>query len=72
VPEPGASDHLKSTAEQTHVRRRADRPGDVTFEWVIETVTGPEGQAVKEAQARAVGELARWLYEQRKQSKTVC
>lgn len=68
----GPQDHLKSSAEQTHVRRRAGRagrPGDVTFEWVIETVTGAEGQAVKEAQARAAGELARWLYERRKQKQ---
>lgn len=67
----GPQDHLKSSAEQTHVRRRAGRPGGVTFEWVIETVTGAEGQAVKEAQARAVGELARRLYERRKQQQTM-
>jgi len=69
VPDPEPVNRLKSSAEQTHGRRRADRPGGVTFGWVIETVTGAEGQAVKEAQARAVGELARWLYEQRKQKQ---
>jgi hypothetical protein len=69
VPDADAAYHLKSTAKQTHGRRRADRPGGVTFEWVIETVTGAEGQAVKEAQARAVGELARWLYERKKQKQ---
>ena len=53
----------------THVRGRSFASGDVTVEWVVESVAGSEGQAVKEAQARAIGELAKWLYEQRKQKE---
>jgi hypothetical protein len=60
---------LKVAAEMTHVRGRSFASGDVTVEWVVESVAGSEGQAVKEAQARAIGELAKWLYEQRKQKE---
>jgi hypothetical protein len=35
----------------------AGRPKEVTFTWHIETVGGKEGEAVREAQARAIREL---------------
>jgi hypothetical protein len=60
---------LKCTVEGTHVHATAVDAAGVRFEWVIETVTGAEGEAVKEAQARAVRELGRWLSEQRKQKE---
>ena len=64
-----AEDRLKDGAETTHRRARPVGAVDVTFEWIVEGVGGAEGQAVKEAQARAIGELAKWLYEQRKQKE---
>lgn len=64
---PPATGGLKCHVEGAHVRTTAVDAGGVRFEWLIETVTGAEGEAVKEAQARAVRELGRWLSEQRKQ-----
>jgi NADP-dependent 3-hydroxy acid dehydrogenase YdfG len=72
VDEPAAAavpDRLKVPAKGTHVRPRTIGPGDVTFRWHFEVVTGDEGRAVRQAQATAIGELVRWLYEQKKQRR---
>ena len=52
---------LKSRREVTHRRCAVVGSGDMSFRWVIETVTGTEGREVRAAQARAMRELATWL-----------
>ena len=45
------------------------RSKEVTFTWHIETVSGKEGKAVREAQARAIRELLLWLQSERQRKK---
>lgn len=47
----------------------AGRAKEVTFTWHIETVSGKEGEAVREAQARAIRELLLWLQSERRRKQ---
>jgi hypothetical protein len=43
----------------------ARRGREIQFTWHIETVSGKEGEAVREAQARAIRELLLWVESER-------
>lgn len=62
---PDPRDGLKGSAKQSDRRPPVDAPDQVTFRYVIRTVTGDEGRKVRAAQAKAIKELLRWLDSQR-------
>jgi hypothetical protein len=56
---------LKSPSEKTHRRSAGADPDGVDFRFVVHTVTGERGRAVRAAQAKAIKELLEWLDKQR-------
>lgn len=54
-------DRLKDVVEGTHRPSAPVDPDQVTFQWVVHTVTGDRGREVRAAQARAIKEFLTWL-----------
>ena len=61
-----ARDTLKVPPKQSDRRPAVAAPDQVTFRWVIHTVTGDDGRKVRAAQAKAIKELLTWLDNQRR------